>query len=643
MSAHPVSASIAQEYLSAITGVDAAPGRPRCVFLVESTELQSPGDSPGLAASLARQLARRGFGVRLVGPQQWSVRQADHSVLICEAPTADPRQIPGEVRVIGWARDRIDAWLSNPGLACYDALITSSVHAQRQLAGVFAGPIQIIQPSYDAELFTPATRRRRGRAPGEGAYLDRPGSYQRAEVTVSAVAERAASYALIDSATLESLGCGTPVVRSHANGLADAGLDGVEVFTSPAQRDALVRRACAGDFDQATAKLADFVRTTHSIQVRVAEFSDVIEQVVANPQQRRIVDFHPHYHSNPFQKLLYSGLRTGEEVAIGVSDILANPISRDPGGSLTGRVLHLHWLDRVLQDSAHLDEATQRFAQFRRMIGDLKTRGARVVWTVHNALPHEVRYRDLEIELCQFVADQADAIHVMSPHTIEATAPHYRLPPEKVVQIDHPSYDGAYPIVLDRQTARAGLGMAPAEISFLFLGMIRQYKGVERLLDAFALVEPLDARLRLEVAGRVDPPVSDGFVDKLTSGPRVQAHLGFVSENLLQRHLLAADVMVLPYERALNSGAAALAATFGLPIVAPDSPAFAPIAGAGFTELFTQGDTESLAAALWRARTSLTNAAAHDAARAWAAARRPAEISRRLLDEVVGFSSGGAS
>jgi beta-1,4-mannosyltransferase len=635
MFTHRVAAALAEEYRAALAGQKGEAGRPNCVFLVDSTELATPGDSPALAASLARQLARHGFGVRLIGPNDWTSRHPEHSVLICDTPQVDPRRLHGDVHLIGWAHDRIDAWLTNPGLACYDALITSSVHAQRKLASTFFGPVHLIQPSFDAELFAPAPGRRRGNTPLDAGYLDRPGQYRRAAVTVANVAERDAGYGLIDSRTLESLGCGTPVLRSHATGLAAAGLEAVAVFHTAAERDAVARLANAGELDGVTAELGEVARTRHSIQVRVSEFIEVIEHLVANPPARQVIDFHPHYHSNPFQKLLYSGVHPRTEVAVGVSDILENPISRDPGGSLAGRVLHLHWLDRILQDSADAAEATLRLARFRETIADLTARGARLVWTVHNALPHDVRYRDLEIELCQFVADHADAIHVMSPHTIQATAEHYRLPPDKVVQIDHPSYDGAYPIVLDRETARGQLGIAPAEISLLFLGMIRQYKGVERLLDAFAIVEPHDARLRLDVVGRVDPPFSDTFVNRLTSSPRVSARPGFVPEHLLQRHLLAADVMVLPYERALNSGAAALAATFGLPIVAPDSLAFATMTGRGFTETFAPGNTDSLAEALWRARTTLTTRSARQAARAWAEERPPAQISRRLIDEVL--------
>ena len=190
-------------------------------------------------------------------------------------------------------------------------------------------------------------------------------------------------------------------------------------------------------------------------------------------------------------------------------------------------------------------------------------------------------------------------------------------------------------MVLDRAQARAQLGLVEEEICFLFFGLIREYKGVGRLLNAFASIAGKDARLRLDVVGRVDPPHTDGFVERLQNSLQVRAHLGFVPYHLVQRHLLAADIAVLPFERVLNSGSLALTTTFGLPVIVPDSEAFADVAARPMAESFTPGDTVSLADALWRARATLIGADARADAKAYATERRPQDISRLLADEVL--------
>src|SRR5690606_35794124 len=89
------------------------------------------------------------------------------------------------------------------------------------------------------------------------------------------------------------------------------------------------------------------------------------------------------------------------------------------GASRLGRgdVLHLHWTTPIAQQAQSEKDARARVTKLSRVLQGLRSRGAKLVWTVHNRLPHELTFRDLEIELMQLIASSADAIHIMAPHT----------------------------------------------------------------------------------------------------------------------------------------------------------------------------------------------------------------------------------
>src|SRR5690606_7460057 len=116
-----------------------------------------------------------------------------------------------------------------------------------------------------------------------------------------------------------------------------------------------------------------------------------------------------------------------------------------------GDVLHLHWTTPIAQQAQSEKDARARVAKLSRVLADLRARGAKVIWTVHNRLPHELTFRDLEIDLTRLIASSADAIHIMAPHTPAAMADVVTLDPRKIRQIPHPSYEGVYDTAVTRE------------------------------------------------------------------------------------------------------------------------------------------------------------------------------------------------
>ncbi len=119
-----------------------------------------------------------------------------------------------------------------------------------------------------------------------------------------------------------------------------------------------------------------------------------------------------------------------------------------------------------------------------------------------------------------------------------------------------------------RRAARERLGLGEEGRIALFLGLVRPYKGVDRLVEAMA--RPEAAGWRVVVAG--EPWGSEGrrleeLVGRLGLAERVTLRLGWIAEDQLSAYLAAADVVVLPYRRGSQSAVAPMALAAGVPVV----------------------------------------------------------------------------
>ncbi|MEO1390975.1 MAG: glycosyltransferase, partial [Cyanobacteria bacterium J06634_6] len=121
-----------------------------------------------------------------------------------------------------------------------------------------------------------------------------------------------------------------------------------------------------------------------------------------------------------------------------------------------------------------------------------------------------------------------------------------------------------------RAEARKALNIAESDFVFLFLGLIRSYKGVPELLAAFEKLDNPNARL--VIAGKVheeDIELEDLLHQKASADQSIQFIPGFVPDEDIQIYMNAADTVVFPYRDILTSGAVLLAMSFGQSCVAP--------------------------------------------------------------------------
>lgn len=102
----------------------------------------------------------------------------------------------------------------------------------------------------------------------------------------------------------------------------------------------------------------------------------------------------------------------------------------------------------------------------------------------------------------------------------------------------------------------------------LMFGRIFAYKGLEHLIRAEALLKDAIPNLRVTIAGRGDDPWEQRSL--MGDPERYDIRRGYIEDPEVAQLFLDADVVVLPYTEASQSGVLNLAAAFGKPVIVTD-------------------------------------------------------------------------
>jgi beta-1,4-mannosyltransferase len=151
-----------------------------------------------------------------------------------------------------------------------------------------------------------------------------------------------------------------------------------------------------------------------------------------------------------------------------------------------------------------------------------------------------------------------------------------------------------------------------------YVGLVRRYKGVEGLVEAFRSVA--DDSLTLDVAGATSSPELAATVTALADGdPRVNLRFDFLSDDELVAAVTSAELVVLPYRFMHNSGTVLAALSLDRPVLVPDTPVNADLAaevGPGWIHSFagelTAGALESALSAVRAPRAPSPNLGARE-------------------------------
>ena len=213
--------------------------------------------------------------------------------------------------------------------------------------------------------------------------------------------------------------------------------------------------------------------------------------------------------------------------------------------------------------------------------------GPRTVVIAHNVLPHETHVGDRE--LMQRFLERVDAVLVHS--TEQARLAHELHAPRVSVTELPPHLPGGAPV---ERPAHNG----PTRL--LAMGIVRDYKGVDLLMEALAEVPGPTLTVAGEMWGSAGERVKELARDPRLRD-RVQVHGGYVPADRLAPLLASHDVLTLTYRSATASQNALLGQQHGLPVLASDTGTFGSQVRDGVDGLLVPpGDKPALVDALRR-------------------------------------------
>ena len=236
-----------------------------------------------------------------------------------------------------------------------------------------------------------------------------------------------------------------------------------------------------------------------------------------------------------------------------------------------GPLWHLHHPETVLyRRSVWL--ASLEIGLFVLLMTQARWRGTRILWTIHDLGSNDRLHPTLEVWFWRWFTGRVAAVIGLSRHSLEladARFPAIRDLPHHV--IPHGHYRDAYPQGMSKAEARAALGLDPGRPVLLHFGLLRPYKNVPLLIHRFVEADIPDATLL--IAGKAFDAVIEAEVREAAAAARpadVRLTLRHIENDEVQLYFAAADLVVLPYQRILNSGALILALSFGRPVLVPD-------------------------------------------------------------------------
>lgn len=228
-----------------------------------------------------------------------------------------------------------------------------------------------------------------------------------------------------------------------------------------------------------------------------------------------------------------------------------------------------------------------------------KRKGMRRVSILHNLIPHEHRPGDKLFS--RYFVGSNDAFITLSRSVLDDLNVFDPKGLKPRTFSPHPLYDH-YGATLGRKEALDLIGLRENQRYVLFFGFIREYKGLDLLLDAMADERMEKLGVKLIVAGEFygDPKPYQEQISRHDIGDRVVLHTEFIPDHEVNRYFCAADLVVQPYKNATQSGVSQIAYHFEKPMVVTHVgglPEIVPDGKAGFV---VKPDSQEIADAIVR-------------------------------------------
>jgi len=215
---------------------------------------------------------------------------------------------------------------------------------------------------------------------------------------------------------------------------------------------------------------------------------------------------------------------------------------------------------------------------------------------IHNVLPHEkFPFQNFLVKTLFSKTDKLITLSTQGSNAMQVFPEQV----DKVRQLFHPIYERSAKD-LNRNEIREHWGIPQDAFVILFFGLIREYKGLSLLIEAFNKIAETRTDAFLLVTGEFYES-QQSYEEQIRPdfNSRVLIKNCFLSDSEAGEVLTMSDVLVLPYKAATQSGVLADAIAYNLPAIATNQPGFTDFIQNGKSGIIMKSqDSEELATIL---------------------------------------------
>ena len=224
-----------------------------------------------------------------------------------------------------------------------------------------------------------------------------------------------------------------------------------------------------------------------------------------------------------------------------------------------------------------------------------KAGSGKIVTILDNIIPHEKRIGDRMFT--RYFIKPIDAFVAMSESVLKDTESFDMKKPRAFCP--HPLFDN-FGEEIDKAAARNHLGLDPSGKYALFFGFIRDYKGLDLVINAFGKEDLKGTEIHLLVAGEFysDEAYYLDLVKNNGIEKQVVLHTDFIPDHKVKYYFSAVDVVVQPYKTATQSGISQIAYHFNKPMIVTNVGGLPEIVPDGKVGFVVEKDPSALAQAV---------------------------------------------
>jgi glycosyltransferase involved in cell wall biosynthesis len=313
--------------------------------------------------------------------------------------------------------------------------------------------------------------------------------------------------------------------------------------------------------------------------------------------------FFPNYaKGNPYQENMATALEKYDARVTITSGIGKFPILGAMRSYGKPDVLHFHWIHLYFFQNSFWKSFACTLRFFLEIL-IAKMFGVKVVWTIHNISNHEKRNTRYE-KICNIIMiNLCNKLFVHYKTGKEIVVKYYRINNKimkKLETIYHGNYIKNYENSVSRYESRNILNISEKDTLFLFFGMIRPYKGILQLVQAFKSFTNKESRL-LIVGSPKNETILQEILDIEKIDQRIRIIPQYISDDQIQLYMNASDAVILPFQDVLTSGSALLAMSFGKALIVPRIGCMEELFDAGGALLYDPQEKDGLLKALQQA------------------------------------------